>query len=57
VFQNLRGYDSHLSLKQAFGICGTDKHIGEIPNALEKCMTCNIGEVKVIDSFQGLALS
>ena len=25
VFHKLKGYDSHISLKEAFQICGTDK--------------------------------
>jgi hypothetical protein len=57
VFHNLRGYDSHLILKEAFEICGTDKNIGAVPNSMEKFMTFNVGDVKFIDSFQFMASS
>jgi hypothetical protein len=57
VFHNLRGYDSHLILKEAFEICGTDKNIGAVPNSMEKFMSFNVGDVKFIDSFQFMASS
>ena len=57
VLHNLKGYDSHLSLKEAFEICGTDKNITAIPNSMEKFMTISIGDVKFIDSFQFMASS
>ena len=55
VFHNLRGYDSHISLKEAFELCGTDKNIIAITNAMEKFMTFGIGDVKFIDAFQFMA--
>jgi hypothetical protein len=45
VFHNLRGYDSHMILKEAFEICGTDKNIGAVPNSMEKFLTFNVGDV------------
>ena len=57
VFHNLKGYDSHIMLKEAFEICGTDKHITAIPNSMETFMTFGIGEVEFIDSFQFMASS
>jgi hypothetical protein len=53
----LKGSDSHLILKEAFEICGTDKNIGALPNSMEKFMTFNIGDVKFIDAFQFMASS
>ena len=55
VFHNLRGYDSHLIIKQAWKItCGD---INVIPNSSEKFMSINIGDLKFIDSFQFMASS
>ena len=56
-FHNLKDYDSHIILNDAFEICGTHKHITAIPNSMEKCMTFGIGEVRFIDSFQFMASS
>ena len=39
VFHNSRGYDSQLSSKEAYNICGTYKHIDALPNSMEKHMT------------------
>ena len=33
------------------------KHIGAVPNSMEKFMTFKIGDVKLIDSFQFMASS
>ena len=57
VFHNLKGYDSHIILKEAFEICGTDKNITAIPNSMEKFMTFGVGDIKFIDSFQFMASS
>ena len=38
VVHTLKGYDSHLSLKEAFEICGTHKSITPIPNSMEQLM-------------------
>ena len=57
VFRNLRGYDSHIILNQAFEICGSDKHITDILNSMEKFMTFGIGDVQFIDAFQFMASS
>jgi hypothetical protein len=57
VFHNLRGYDSHIILKEAFEICGADKNINALPNSMQKFMTFNVGDVKFIDAFQFMASS
>jgi hypothetical protein len=44
-------------LKEAFEICGTDKTIGAVPNAMENFMTFTVGDVKFIDAFQFMASS
>ena len=51
----MKGYDSHIILAEEFEICGTDKHITDIPNSMEKCMTFGVGDIKFIDSFQYMA--
>ena len=55
VFHNLRGYDSHLIIKEAWRL-----HQGEIsviPNSTEKFMSFKVGYLRFIDSFQFLATS
>ena len=52
VFHNLRGYDGHIIIKEAFNI-GND-NISAIPNSFEKFMTIKIGNLKFIDSIQFL---
>ena len=55
VFHNLRGYDSHIILKNAFDIIGDAKdQISAIPQSGEKFMSFKIGNLKFIDSFQFL---
>jgi hypothetical protein len=55
VFHNLRGYDGHIIIKEAFNI-GND-NISAIPNSFEKFMTIKIGNLKFIDSMQFLNTS
>lgn len=60
VMHNLRGYDGHLIIKNAYKIMQSlDKNtnIGAIPNSYEKFMSINIGDVKFIDSCQFMASS
>ena len=57
MFQNLKGYDSDIILKEAFEIRGTAEHITAIPNSMEKCMTFGIGDIEFIVSFQCMASS
>ena len=54
---NLRGYDAHLVLKQAFEIVGKKERINAIPQSSEKFMTFSIGDLKFKDSCQFLAFS
>ena len=56
VFHNLRGYDSHLIVKELYSLY-PDKKISVIPNSFEKFMTFKMGSLKVIDSFQFMASS
>lgn len=59
IFHNLRGYDSHFIIKQAYSILkeiGNPK-IDAIPNSYEKFMSFNIGDLRFIDSFQFMASS
>ena len=55
VFHDLRGYDSHLLMKEAYK--HIDGDISVIPNSNGKFMTFKIGELKFIDSFQFMASS
>ena len=57
LFHHLRGYDSHITLKEAFELCGTDKNIIAMHNSMEKFMTFGIGDVKLIDALQFMASS
>ena len=50
VFHNLRGYDGHLIIKEAYEL--DKRNISAIPNSYEKFMSFKIGELKFIDSFQ-----
>ena len=52
---NLRGYDAHLILKQAYEIVGKKERINAIPQSSEKSMTFSIGDLKFKDSCQFLA--
>jgi hypothetical protein len=60
VFHNLRGYDSHLIVKQGFDLLNdtqeTEK-IDVLANSGEKFMTFSIGKLKFIDSCQFMASS
>ena len=50
IFHNLKGYDSHLIIKQAFEINTKlrNRKIGAIPNPYERFMTFSIGDIKFI---------
>ena len=52
---NLRGYDSHIILKQAFEIVEKKERIHAIPQSTEKFMTFSIGDLTFKDSFQFMA--
>ena len=59
VFHNLKGYDSHFIIKEAYDISerlGNPK-IDAIPNSYEKFMSFNIGSLKFIDSLQFMGSS
>jgi hypothetical protein len=56
VFHNLRGYDSHLIIKEAWRLLG-GKSIDVIPNSTEKFMSFKIGHLRFIDSFQFMGSS
>ena len=51
---NLKGYDSHLIIKEAFNMNKTlgDRKIDAIPNSYEKFMSITIGDLRFIDSCQ-----
>ncbi len=55
----IKGYDSHLIIKQAFEINYkiANRKIDAIPNSYEKFMTFSIGDLKFIDSFPFMASS
>ena len=55
VFHNLKGYDSHLIIKEAYKLKSGD--ISVIPNNFEKFMSFKIGDLKFLDSFQFLSSS
>ena len=54
VFHNLKGYDSHVILKNAFNINKQlgNKNIDGIPMSYEKFMSLTIGDLRFIDSMQ-----
>ena len=56
---NLKGYDSHLIIKEACNINKKlgDKNIDAIPNSYEKFMSVTIGDLRFIDSCQFMASS
>ena len=54
---NLRGYDAHLILKEAFDIAERKDKISAIPQSTEKFMTFSIGDLKFKDSMQFMAES
>jgi hypothetical protein len=56
IFHNLRGYDSHLIIKEAWRLANKDK-IDVIPNSTEKFMSFSFGKLKFIDSYQFLGCS
>ena len=55
VFHNLKGYDSHLIIKEAYKL--NSGNISVIPNNFEKFMSFKIGDLKFLDSFQFLSSS
>jgi hypothetical protein len=55
IFHNLRGYDSHLIIKEAWRLVRGD--IDAIPNSNEKLMSFKIGKLRCIDSYQFLGCS
>jgi hypothetical protein len=60
VFHNLRGYDGHLIIKNAYhAIQSLDKRvdISAIPNSSEKFMSISIGYLRFIDSMQFMPCS
>ena len=52
---NLRGYGSHIILKQAFELVGKKERISAITQSCEIIMTFSIGGLKFKDSFQFMA--
>jgi hypothetical protein len=56
VFHNLRGYDSHLIIKEIYSLF-PDKDLSVIPNSYEKFMSFKLGPLRFIDSFQFMASS
>ena len=60
MLHNLRGYDGHLIIKNAYNATQSlDKHvdISEIPNNSEKFMSISIGYLRFIDSMQFMPCS
>ena len=51
-FHNLKGYDGHLIIKEAFKINQEigDKEISAVPNSNEKFMSFTIEDMEFIDS-------
>ena len=56
VFHNLRGYDGHQIIREAFNLY-PDREFSIIPNSFEKFMSFKFGSLKFIDSFQFMASS
>ncbi len=56
---NLKGYDSHLIIRQAYEINQQlgNKQIKAIPNSNEKFMSFPSGDLRFIDSFACMASS
>ena len=54
---NLRGYDAHLILREAFDVVEKKERISAIPQSTEKFMTFSIGDLKFKDSMQFMAES
>ena len=54
VFQNLKGYDSHLIMQR---IHKTKGNITCLPNNTEKYISFSVGQLKFLDSFQFMAYS
>ena len=54
---NLRGYDSHIILRQAFEMVDKKERISAIPQSSEKMMTFSIGDLKFKDSNQFMPAS
>jgi hypothetical protein len=55
----LRGYDSHLIIKELYNLFPEKDHteISVIPNSYEKFMSFKMGKLRFIDSFQFMASS
>ena len=56
VFHNLRGYDGHQIIREAFNLF-PNKELSIIPNSYEQIMSFKFGPLKFIDSFQFMASS
>jgi len=56
VFHNLRGYDGHQIIQEAFNLF-PNSDISVIPNSYDKFMSFKFGPLKFIDSFQFMASS
>ena len=54
VMHNLRGYDSHLTIRKAFEINEQigNRKIDGTPNSIDKFMSFSLGNLKFIDSMQ-----
>ena len=55
VFHNLKGYDGHQIIKQAYYIAQKEEgshNISAIPNSCEKFMSISVGSLRFIDSYQ-----
>ena len=59
IFHSLKGYDSHLIIKQSFEINNKlgNKKMDAIPNSYEKFVTFSVGDLKPIYSFQFMVSS
>ena len=56
---DIRGYDSHLFIKQAFAISSWigNRKIDEIPNSTDNFMACSIGDFKFSERLSFMASS